>query len=388
MKVICERAALNDAVNQVSSVVAGRTPKPQLTCVKITAEKQGGVGRVTLTGTDAEISLRLSVDRVDVSHAGEALVPADKLKQIVAAEDSDATLTIETDAESCSIRGQDARFKILGYPPAEFPPVPTFASIAPQAKTVFNHPAGSLANLVARTLFATARENSRYAINGVLMKRDGKRLEMVATDGRRLAIARASLVGAEKDAHAAACIIPSKALSTLQRLVADPEEPVRIAITDTQVLFNFGAADDKTEGRACLVSNLVEGAFPPYEEVVPKEQDKVVTFDRDVMASAVKRAALLTNEESRGVRMEFNPADKQVKIASRAPEMGEAEITVDLADYKGDSIALGFNPTFITEALKVIDDPRVIIELKSPSKPGVIKVGTEFLYVVMPVNLQ
>ncbi|MBX3365163.1 MAG: DNA polymerase III subunit beta [Phycisphaeraceae bacterium] len=388
MKVICDRGALLDAVNQVSSVVNSRSPKPQLACVKLVALKDGSVGRLTLTATDGEISLRLALDRVEVAQPGEALVPADKLRAIVSAQESDPTLTIEADNDACSIRGNDAKFKILGYPPAEFPPVPTFAEVSKGAKTVFTHPAGSLSMLITRTLFAAARENSRYAINGVLLKRDGKRLEMVATDGRRLAISRANLVGAEKDAHAASCIVPAKALSSLLRLVGDGDESVRIALTDAQVVFNFGADGDE-DGRACLSSNLVEGAFPPYEDVIPKEQDKFVEFDRDVMASAVRRAALLTNEESRGVRLSFHAADKQLQIQSRAAELGEAEITVDLASYKGDDIVVGFNPSFLTDALKVIDDPRVAMELnKSPSRPGIIKVGTEFLYVVMPVTLQ
>lgn len=387
MKVICDRGALLDAVNQVSGVVNTRSPKPQLACVKLVAEKNGSAGRLVLIGTDGEISLRLAIDRVDVAKPGEALVPADKLKAIVSAQESDPTLTIEADNDSCAIRGTDAKFKILGYAPSEFPPVPSFRQAAENAKTVFSHPAGSLATLIARTLFAAARENSRYAINGVLLKRDGKRLEMVATDGRRLAIARANLVGAEKDAHAATCIVPAKALSTILRLAGDGDETVRIAISDTQVVLNFGGGED--DGRACLSSNLVEGAFPPYEDVVPKEQDKFIEFDRDVMASAVRRAALLTNEESRGVKLSFHSADKQVQIQSRAAELGEAEITVDLASYKGDDMVVGFNPSFITDALKVIDDPRIMLELnKSPSRPGIIKVGTEFLYVVMPVTLQ
>lgn len=388
MKVICDRGALLDAVNQMSGVVAGRTsPKVQLTCVKLVATKTGAAGRLTLIGTDGEVSLRLSLDRVDVNQPGEALIPADKLRQIVSAEDSDSTLTIESTDDSVEIRGQDARFKVLGYPAGDYPPVPGFPK-AESAKTVFTHQAGSLAGLVARTLFATARENSRYAINGVLLKRDGKRLEMVATDGRRLALARASLSNTEKDGHAAMCIVPSKALGTLQKLIGDGDEPVRIAITDNQVFFHLGAADEKSDGRAMMSSNLVEGAFPPYEDVIPKDQDKVASFDRDVMASAVRRAALLTNEESRGVKLSFSAGEKRVQIASRAPEMGEAEITVDLAEFKGEDISLGFNPGFITDALKVIDDPRVSIELKGSNKPGVIKVGSEFLYVVMPVSLQ
>ncbi|MEX2219970.1 MAG: DNA polymerase III subunit beta [Phycisphaerales bacterium] len=394
MKVICDRGALLDAVNLISGVVAARTPRPQLQCVKLTAKKSGKAGELTMAATDAEISLRLRTTQVDVQDAGEALIPADKLRQIVAAEEGDATLTIEAEQDAVLIRGGDARFKVLGYPASEFPPIPDFERIAAgkepgvKARTVFTHSAGALNQMVARTLFATARENSRYAINGVLLKRDGKRLEMVATDGRRLALCRQNVAGGkEKDEAGISCIVPTKALALLQKLFEDPEAPVQIAITENQILFSLGSADEGGN-TAVLTSNLVEGTFPPYEDVIPKDQDKRIVFDRDVLNSAVRRAALLTNEESRGVRMRFKKSDKQVEFSSRAPEMGEAEINVDVSSYEGDDIEIGFNPTFVTDALKVIPDPEVIMELKAPNKPGLIKSGTDFVYVVMPVNLQ
>jgi DNA polymerase-3 subunit beta len=391
MKVICDRSALLSAVNLVSGAVAARTPRVQLQCIRLTASKVGGAGELTLAATDAEIAIRLSLTQVDVQSTGDVLIPADRLRAIIAAEDAEPTLTLESENEALHIRGADAHFKVLGYPPVEFPPIPDFASVvagsASQAKpkAVMTHPAGSLSQLVARTIFATARENSRYAINGVLLKRDGKRLEMVATDGRRLALARANLTGQDKDAKAVQCIVPTKALSMLQKLINEHEEAVQIAITDTQIYFSFGTA--ASPGRALLASNLVEGNFPPYEDVIPKDADKKVTFDRDVVSSAVRRAALLTNEDSRGVRLSFTSKTKQLKLSSRAPEMGEATVDVPLAGYDGEDLEIGFNPQFITDALKVVAEPEVIMELKASNKPGLIKAGSDFLYVVMPVNL-
>lgn len=390
MKVIVDRASLLDAVNVVSGVVAARTPRPQLTCVKLTARKTGKVGELVLASTDGEVSLRLTLTQVDVTQPGEALVPADKLRQIVSAEEHEPTLTIETEQDACHIRGADAKFRILGYPPGDFPALPEFDKVVGgkdgKSRTVLAQPASVFGTMIARTLFAVARENSRYAINGVLLKRDGKRLEMVATDGRRLAMSRQT-IPAEKDGAPINCIVPTKAMSMLQRLLTDPDETVQMAVTDTQVLFSIGPAEGSAGGRAVLSSNLVEGTFPPYDEVIPKDQDKRVVFDRDVLSSAVRRAALLTNEESRGVRLKFDAAGKHVEFSSRAPEMGEAEVQVDVASYEGENIEIGFNPTFITDALKVVSDPQVIMELKASNKPGVVKSGTDFLYVVMPVNL-
>ncbi|MEL6329987.1 MAG: DNA polymerase III subunit beta [Planctomycetota bacterium] len=386
MKVISDRAALLDAVRLVSGVVATRTPRPQLTCVKLTAESEGKAGRLTLAATDTEIALTLRLDAVDVQEPGACLVPADKLSQIIQAEDHEPTLTLDVEGDVCHIRGADAHFQLRGFPPEEFPDTPAFAALKDGPS--FAHTAGKLAELVRRTLFAAARENSRYAINGVLLKRDDKKLEMVATDGRRLALARDTL--ASSDGQTVSSIVPSKALTMLGRLIGEPDEPVSIAVTDSQILFALGLepGDSPENARALLSSNLVEGTFPPYSDVIPKDQDIRVGFDKDVLASAVRRAALLTNEESRGVRMAFTADERQLVLSSRVPEMGEAKIDVDLASYEGNDIEIGFNPTFITDALKVVDTPEVQIELKAPNKPGVFRVGPDFLYVVMPVNLQ
>lgn len=390
-----------DAVNHVASVVPQRTPTPALSCVKLVAKKVGSAGELTLSGTDAETSLHLTLTAVDVQKPGEVAVPADKLRAIVSAEDGEPTLTIETEGDQCHIRGTNAHFRVFAYPAKDFPAMPDFgaavAGTGPEpAKAVFTQSAGAMLELVSRTVFATARETSRYAINGVLMKRDGKKLEMVATDGRRLAVARAQLTGPSAKGDAVTCIIPSKALNIFTKLARDPEENVRIAVSDSRVYFSFemaGAKDEKAEKggpgpRAVLSSVLVEGSFPPYEDVIPKDQDKKVVAGRDDLSSAVRKASVLTNEESRGVRLAFTSKDKRLKLSSRAPEMGESDISIGLSKFEGEDIEISFNPTFITDVLKVIPDQDVIVELKASNRPGLIRLANnEFVYVVMPVNL-
>ncbi len=401
MKVICDRSALMDAVNNVASVVPARTPTPALSCVKLVARKVGGAGELTLSGTEAETSLHLTLTQVDVQQPGEVAIPADKLRAIVSAEDGEPTLTIETEGDQCHIRGTNAHFRVFAYPAKDFPAMPDFAAAAggtgpDPAKAVFSQPASGLMEIVSRTVFATARETSRYAINGVLLKRNGKKLEMVATDGRRLALSRTELTGASAKGESVTCIVPTKALNIMMKLARDPEENVRMAISDTRIFFAFeptppggGKDPDKLPvPRAVLSSVLVEGTFPPYEDVIPKDQDKKVTASRDELSSAVRKASVLTNEESRGVRMAFTSKDKKLKLSSRAPEMGESEISIDLSKFEGDDIEISFNPTFITDVLKVIPDQDVIVELKAPNRPGLIRLmNNEFVYVVMPVNL-
>jgi DNA polymerase-3 subunit beta len=402
MKVICDRGALMDAVNSVAGVVPTRTPTPALSCVKLVARKVGSAGELTLSGTDAETSLHLTLTQVDVQQAGEVAVPADKLRAIISAEDGEPTLTIETEGDQCHIRGTNAHFRVFAYPAKDFPAMPDFGAAVSgsgpdPAKAVFTQSAAGLMELVSRTVFATARETSRYAINGVLLKRNGKKLEMVATDGRRLALSRSELTGASAKGDAVTCIIPTKALNIVMKLARDPEENVRMAISDTRIFFAFEPAspaggsketDKHPAPRAVLSSVLVEGTFPPYEDVIPKDQDKKVVASRDELGSAVRKASVLTNEESRGVRMAFTSKDKKLTLSSRAPEMGESEISIGLSKFEGDDIEISFNPTFITDVLKVIPEQDVIVELKAPNRPGLIRLANnEFVYVVMPVNL-
>ncbi len=365
MKVICDRAALLESLNLVGGVVATRTPKPVLTCVKLTAAD----ATLTLAATDLEVAVQVSTGRVEVSEPGVALVPADKLNQIVR-ESIDPTLTLETKGDETHIKTADSHFKLLGYPADDFPSLPTF-----EGEANFELTAGDLHKIVAQTIFATARENSRYAINGVLFDREKNKLAVVATDGHRLAMARTTCKAGEGDQRSA--IVPTKALNILLKLFHDGETSVRVRFVDNQILF---ASED-----SLLASNLVEGNFPPYRDVIPKDSDRKASLGTDAFASAVRRAALLTNEESKGVRMSFS--GNGLTLSSRAPEMGEATIDVDLPEFQGEPMDIGFNPHYVLDALKVVEEDRITFEFKAPNKPGVIRTGSEFLYVIMPVNL-
>src|SRR5690606_20121524 len=160
--------------------------------------------------------------------------------------------------------------------------------------------------------------------------------------------------------EARTAIVPTKALNLLTRLLNEPEAVVKVKLADNQITF-------ATES-AVLTSNLVEGNFPPYKDVVPKDGDKKATLATGVLASAVRRASLLTNEESKGVRFSFT--SKGLTLSSRAAEMGEAQINVEVPKYQGDAIDIGFNPSYILDALKVADQNEITLEFKAPNKPG------------------
>jgi len=367
MKVICNRGALLEALIVAGNVVQSRTPKPVLQCVKITA----GDDRLTIAATDLEVAIRYTDSQVQIDQAGETLVPADKFRDIVR-ESVDDTLSIEVSGDSASIRGQDSHFKIFTQKAADFPAIPDF-----EGEADFELPGGQLKQLIGQTLFAAARESTRYAFNGVLLTAKAKKINLVSTDGRRLAMAKGDLSSDKLSKEGVHAIIPAKALTLLDKLIDDPEEMVAVKVRENQVIFKTPSAT--------LTSNLVEGQFPPYEDVIPKDVDKKMVASTADFLSAIRRAALLTTEESRGVRMTFNK--KGLVLTSRSPEAGEATVNFP-CKFEGSDVEIGFNPTFVVDALRVVDSDEVTLELTAPNRPGLLRGGPNFLYVIMPVSLQ
>jgi DNA polymerase-3 subunit beta len=368
MKVNFNRGAQLEALLMTGNVVANRTPKPVLQCVKLTAEDNN----LTLAATDLEVAIRYTDAQVQIEQAGETLLPADKLRDIVR-ESVDDTLSIETTGDNATIKGQDSKFTIFTQDPKEFPPVPDF-----QGKPDFEIAGGHLKGLIGQTLFAAAKESTRYAFNGVLIvAQPNRKISLISTDGRRLAMANGDIGGEKIAKDGCKAIVPSKALALIDKLIDDPDAAVGVQIRENQVIFH--TAD------ATLTSNLVEGQFPPYEDVIPKEADKKRTAGTADFLSAVRRAALLTTEESKGVRLAFGKIG--LKLTSRSPESGEAEVNFP-CKFEGSDIEIGFNPQFLTEALRVVSTDEITLELTAANRPGLLKGGPNFLYVIMPVNLQ
>ncbi len=367
MKVICNRGALLEALTVAGNVVATRTPKPELQCIRLSAADD----RLTVAATDMEITIRYADNQVQIEQPGECLVPADKIRDIVR-ESVDDTLTIETEGETAVIRGQDSVFKIYTQDLAAFPAIPDF-----EGEADLEIIGGQLKQLIGQTLFAVAKESTRYAFNGVLMTAKGRKVDLVSTDGRRLAQAKGELVKpVATDKEGAAAIIPAKTLQLIDKLIDDPEEAVGFQLRENRVIVHTS--------HATLTSNLVEGQFPPYDDVIPKDADKKMIAGTADLLSAIRRSALLTTEDSRGVRLAFT--HKGLTLSSRSPDAGEA--TVNFAcKFEGEDLEIGFNPAFLVEALKVVDCDEVTVEMLAPNRPGLLRAGPNFLYVIMPVNL-
>jgi DNA polymerase III subunit beta len=370
---LVNRAALVEALGLASTVALSRTPKPVLTCVKLIAAKSGSTKTLAIIATDMEISLQYTLCQVDVTDDGQAIIPAGKLAEIVN-NSPDETLTLNANKDATTVKGGDAHYKVFGYDPEDFPPIKSF-----EGDPDFSISAGGLRQLVARTRFAAAREMTRYSINGVLFERKGKKLSLIATDGHRLAQAKDDVLSdGGKDILA---IVPLKAINLIERLLIDPEQTVSLQFNGNKLFAQVGSEAGGVT--TTMSTSLIEGSFPRYDDVIPKDCDKKAAINRDRLFSAVRRAAFLTNEESKDVRLAF--ASGSLCISSRAPEQGEAKIDLPI-EYAGDAIEIGFNPVYILDALKVADRESITFEMKSPNKPAMLRCG-EFLYVVMPVHL-
>jgi len=367
MKAKFNKAALQEALTLVTSIVPSRTPKPILQCVHITAGKEG----VEICATDLEVGISYSLAQVEVEREGDAVVPADKVASIVR-ESADEVIELDVAEAAMRIRGADSHFTIYGHDPRQYPVVPSF-----EGKADLEVGLGNLQEGVERAVFAVARESTRYALNGILWEVRGKKLTLVATDGRRLAKSIVTLASAA-DAKLAEqrIIVPAKTMALLDRIGGEETEKVTVRFVDNQIAI--------VAGPVVVSSKLVEGNFPKYEDIIPTDYDKKVTLGTDAALSAVRRAALLASEESKGIKLSLSKG--ALVFSSRAPETGDAQIDMAV-DYNGEPIEIGFNPQFLIDVLRVVRAEEIDIHLGDSDRPGMIKTGSDFLYIVMPVNL-
>jgi len=366
MKANFNRTALAEALGLLTSVVPSRTPKPILRCVQITADKK----EVRMCATDLEVGINYLISEVQVDKPGEVIIPADRLAAIVR-ESVDEVLVLESSEGACKIKGADSHFTIYGHEPGQYPVVRDFDGTGDIKISLSNLQAG-----IEQCLFAAAKESTRYAINGVLWEIKDKKLMLVATDGRRLARCRVSLAAAPKGEVPANILVPGKGMGLLDKIGAGEKDAVAVKLVDNQILISCA--------NVVISSNLVEGNFPKYEDIIPTDYDKKLTLSTEATLSAVRRASLLTSEESKGIKLSLEKG--KMVFSCRAPETGDAQVDMPV-DYKGEPIEIGFSPQFLIDVLRVIKTPEFDFELGQSDRPGLIKSGTNFLYVLMPINL-
>lgn len=362
MKILCDRTALQEAVNVVSSVVPVKTTKPILQNFLVRAGDDG----ITLFATDLEMAARVELDSVKVSKKGVVLLPARETGALLR-ELSDPTVTLESSDQRCRIESGGGNFVLLGEDPAQFPDE---AQIKGGKKLEIE--AGRMLRMIQETVFAAAREETRYAINGVLLDASAGTVRMVATDGRRLAI---SYAATETKAEFKV-VVPLRALNTLARALSEgSKEGLRIEVGDKQIVF--------ATGKAQLVSQLLETRFPDYEGVLPKSADTTVEISRAVLEGALRRSAILCSAEMRMVRFEIG--EQSLRMTADSSSRGRADVSID-AVVKGSGGSINFNPDYILEALRVCQLDTVRLDMSDDSMPAKFTLGESFTYVVMPIS--
>ncbi|MCU0863650.1 MAG: DNA polymerase III subunit beta [Planctomycetes bacterium] len=362
MKILCDRTALQEAVNVVSSVVPVKTPKPILQNILVRAEGDG----ITLFATDLEMAARVQLDSVKVSRKGSVLLPAKETSALLR-ELSDPTVTLESTDQRCRIESGGGSFVLLGEDPQQFPDETQVKS----GKRL-EIPSGRMLRMIQETVFAAAREETRYAINGVLVDAAAGCLRLVATDGRRLAISYEN-VDAKSEFKV---VVPLRALNTLARALGEgSKEMLQIDVGDKQVVFHTGKMQ--------LVSQLLETRFPDYEGVLPKAADTTVEIQKAVLESALRRASILCAAEMRMVR--FEVGEQSLRMTAESSARGRADVVVDAA-VKGSGGSINFNPDYILEALRVCQLDQVRLDMSDDSMPAKFTLGESFTYVVMPIS--
>jgi len=256
----------------------------------------------------------------------------------------------------------------MGLPEAEFPRFPQA-----EGGKALKMEQNTLHNLLKRTAYAASNDETRYVLNGVFMSFKADKLTVVATDGRRLALAEADVEvapGSEIE-----FILPTKAVAELQRLLADKGE-AKLTIRENQIIMDLGST--------ILVSKLIEGTYPNFRQVIPTEAKERVNLERDPFLGALHRASILASEKTQSVKLNFGK--NILTITATTPDVGEAKETL-VINYKGKEINIAFNPLYLMDPLRSLDADEVIMELTDDLSPGVLKINAPFLYVLMPMRL-
>ena len=363
MKIQVRRDALTEAMRLMEMVVPRRSPKPVLQCVKLAADKK----TVTLLGTNLETAVLYEVSQVMVEEPGEVLVQSSLLHEIARAGRSDV-LAIRSTQSGCEIVEEDARYELYGADPKQFPLAPTNDG-EPDAVVALD----DLRSGIRRTAFAAAKETSRYAIGGVFLKQGNGKAVLVATDGRRLACCQVQ----EEAQMEAKGIVPPKAMNVLAGIAEDGKEPVRVAVKERQAWFTCGPVR--------LTTNLLDGTFPDYTRVIPRDCPIKVQMSTVAALGAVRQAMIgVQSDGVQGVKLSL--ARDRAVFASFGNDRGSAQASVPV-EYAGEPFEIGFKPEYVVEGLKAVNAETFELEMTAPDQAAMIRGTGDFVYVFMPMNL-
>ena len=363
MKFSVAKEKLLEGLQQVQNVVSTRTTLPILSNVLLQAHGD----EIHLTTTDLDVGVRGSCE-ADVEKEGATTLPARRLFNIVRELPSSEIQIDVNGKNAASIRSGQSFFKILGLPEEEFPPLPKFED----AKVVTIRQK-DLRDGLRKTSYAISTDETRYVLNGVLFSFKDNKLTLVATDGRRLAMVEIELEFPRS--HEADFIVPTKAVTELQRLLSDDGE-IKVSMGSGQIAFDLS--------KTLLVSKLIEGNYPNYRQVIPSEAKERIKLERETFLNSLRRVSLLASDKSHSVKLSFGK--NNIDITATTPEVGEAKESIAVA-YKGRDFSIAFNPEFLMAPLRALTEDEVFLDLIDEMSPGVLKIQTPFLYVLLPMRI-
>ncbi len=364
MKLSCQKNALLEGLQILSPLTSGATTKPILQAVKIEALENKAV----VEATDLEVGVRFVVEPVDVQKKGVVVLQEGRLVELLR-EWTEERVDMELQGSMCLLSGKGMSFKLATYPAEEFPVIPQYSD-----EGSVELEAGKLAGMIRKVAFACASERVRHTMTGVLFQVEGGMLKLAATDGRRLAHVKEKGVSGEKISIEG--IVPKKGVEQLARVAGHQLGSVDVRIGETHLLAKTASAT--------LCAQLIEGQFPNYKEAIPTNNDKKIEIDAELLASALRRASILTTDERHVVKIGLQRG--RMIVEADTPEVGEARVELEV-DYAGEALETGFNPDFLLDALKAIGKGPVQLEFKEPTTAAIMKSGQNFVYVVMPIRL-
>ena len=364
-----KRDTLLAPLQSVSGIVEKRHTLPILSNVLL--EKKAD--KLTLLATDIEIQITTSTDADSGSGDGSVTVGARKLQDILRSLPDSAEVSLNLEDKRLQVKAGKSRFTLQTLPAEDFPRM----ALSDGELKSFTVTQKQFRQLLGQTQFSMAAQDVRYYLNGLLLLVDGNELRAVATDGHRLAYASMPLEG-EATSPRQELILPRKTVLELSRLLADNDEPLQIELAANQIRFKFG--------QISLVSKLIDGKFPDYERVIPATLKNVVTLNRAALLQSMVRAAILTNEKFRGVRLILAPGSMKIMAANAEQEEAQEEIEVD---YNGDSIDVGFNVGYLLDVLNNSSVESVEWGFNDANSSALLTIpgNDRFKYVVMPMRI-
>ncbi len=373
MKFKINRDHFANGLAQVLNVVGSKATMPILSNVLIEAEKD----QISLTTTNLDLGIRCKI-KADVKEMGSVTLPVKRLAGIIR-ELPNIDVTFDAAAtHQVKLTSGGSTFRIMGIGKEEFPPLPEFGE-----EKAYSLQQSELVSMLKSVAYAQSTDETRYILNGVYFNFKDEKLSLVATDGRRLALTAKEME--IPPASAGSIILPAKTVGELTRLL-DKGEKIRINFNERRAAFQI-ATDKDSSGlidHVYLYSKVVEGSYPNYHQVIPKETHQRVKLERELFLQCVHRAALVCSEKANSIKIKLS--SNLLELSAQSPDFGESHESMAIS-YSGPELQVAFNPSFLMDPLKALTKDEVFLEVKDEVSPGVFKTLENFVCVIMPVRI-